>query len=77
MKEVLTDHVKTLVEEWTVKNADKILEFWKEVTDQNIVTYVEKIQSEKSNVQVKKMLENLMFQLNSERQKMGLPSIYL
>lgn len=77
MKEVLTEHVKTFVKEWTVENSDKILQHWKEVTDENIVSYVEKIQKEKINAEVKHMLSSFMTNFNNERVKMGLPYISL
>jgi len=77
MKEVLTEHVKTFVKEWTIENSDKIFQHWKEVTDENIVSYVEKIQKEKINADVKHMLSAFMNNLNNERIKMGLPHIYL
>lgn len=77
MKEVLIEHVKKLVEDWTVENSDKILEHWKEVTDQNIVTYVEKIQNEKVNGEVRHMLSKYIDLINVERGRMNLPYIYL
>lgn len=77
MRQVLKSHVEQLVKDWAVENADKILEHWKMVTDQNIVNYVEKIQNENANAQVKHMLSNLLNQLNQERAKMGLMNLYL
>lgn len=77
MRQVLKSHVEQLVKDWTVENADKILEHWKMVTDENIVKYVEKIQNERANAEVKHMLSNMLLQLNNERSKMGLTHLYL
>lgn len=77
MRQVLKSHVEQLVKDWAVENADKILEHWKMVTDQNIVNYVEKIQNEKVNSQVRDMLSKFLDQMNLERAKMGLTHIYL
>lgn len=77
MRQVLKSHVEQLVKDWAVENADKILEHWKMVTDENIVKYVEKIQNERANAEVKHMLSNMLLQLNNERSKMGLTHLYL
>ncbi len=77
MRQVLKSHVEQLVKDWAVQNSDKILEHWKMVTDQNIVNYVEKIQNEKANGQVKDMLSKLLDELNKERARINLPYIYL
>lgn len=77
MRQVLKSHVEQLVKDWAVQNSEKILEHWKIVTDENIVKYVEKIQNERANAEVKHMLSNLLIQLNNERSKMGLTHLYL
>lgn len=77
MRQVLKSHVEQLVKDWTVQNSDKILEHWKMVTDENIINYVEKIQNEKANGQVRDMLSKFLDQLNQERLKANLPYIYL
>ena len=77
MREVLQKEVKGIVDKWVTENGQMMLDYWKEVTDANLLNYVQKIQDERSTGQVKKMLESLLNQLNMERQKMGLGYLYL
>lgn len=76
MKELLQDSARQAVSDWIAKNTQVLADHWKQVLDQNILEYVQKMQDAKATAQVQLMLKPLLDDMNKQRQAMGLMPIY-
>lgn len=77
VRELLKDAARKAVEVWLVQNADKMLEYWKQVLDKGLMEYVQSLQSEQANVSIKAVLFPMLNKINEERMRAGMPSLYL
>jgi len=77
MSELLQESAKSACEKWLIENADVVTDYWTKVLDQNLLTYVQKIQAEQATTQVKNMLFQYVQKINEDRRRIGLSEIYL
>lgn len=77
MQGLLKESAKKAVEDWLVKNAEIVEEYWVKVMDQNLLAYVQGLQDQMATAQVRRSLNGLVSSLNEDRQKMGLPTLHL
>jgi hypothetical protein len=77
LREALQDSVKQYITDWTVENAEVVADYWRKVMDDNLLTYVQKLQDERATSQVKEALSGMIQVINQERASRGLPYLYL
>jgi len=77
LRESLESNVKEWIKTWTLENAEVVAEYWKKVMDENLLTYVQKLQDERATSQVKEALSGMMQVINQDRASKGLPYLYL
>lgn len=75
MKELLQESAKKAVDDWLVANAQMVADHWQKVLDENIVSYVTKIQEAKASANVRETLRGFIDEMNRQRSAMGLPYI--
>jgi hypothetical protein len=77
MRGLLQESARAAVQTWLTSHAEVMADHWKTVIDAGLLDYVQKIQNEIATTQVKAALGNLLNQMNTERQKMGLMPVFI
>lgn len=75
MRELLKDNAAKAVKDWMTENSEQVIDYWKQVMDNGLVTYVQKIQNQEANRHIESMLFNLIGNINQERSRMGMSHI--
>lgn len=73
MQGLLKDQAKQAVEDWIRENPEIVLDYWKKVCDDKLLTYVNAIMDERATASVKVALRGVLQTLNDERIQKGLP----
>lgn len=73
MRDLLKDHAAKAVQQWLEQNNDSLQQYWKDVLDENLVTYVQKLQAEAATRHIEKALSQWIEQVNQQRYSQGLP----
>ena len=71
MRELLQASAKKYLESWMVDNAEIIVDHWKKVIHDGLLTYVQKLQDERATQQIKSVLNVLLQPINAERARNG------
>ena len=77
MRDLLKDAARVAAESWVVENADVMAEYWKKVSDEGLLKYVQAIQEARATMQLRTGLGMLLAELNNERSRLNLPPIFL
>ena len=77
LREALQDSVKQYITDWAIENSDIVIEYWKKVMDENLLTYVQKLQDERATTLVREALSGMIQSINHDRTSRGLPVLYL
>jgi len=77
MQENLKEAASEAVKQWTIENAELLTEYWKKVTDEGLMKYVQKIQNEQATMILKSALKPMIDNINEQRFKSGLNMINL
>ena len=77
LRELLKPAAEKYAREWIDSNVELLAEHWREVLDQGILTYVQRVQDERATGLVRDALRPLLEQYNQARRNAGLPEIYL
>lgn len=76
MKQGMEAHVRKAVANWLVENADIMKAHWQKVLDESLLNYVQRLQSEAADTNIRAALKPIFDTLNDERSKAGLPYIH-
>jgi len=77
MQENLKEAASEAVKQWTIENAELLTEYWKKVTDEGLMKYVQKIQNEQATLILKSALKPMIDNINEQRFRSGLNAINL
>lgn len=77
MKEMLRPAVEKAVADWLVVNAEIVVDFWKRVMHDGVVTYVQDAMNERASRSIHDTLSRFVGEINEDRRRAGLPMIGL
>ena len=77
LRDALEASVRQYITDWTVENAEVVGDYWREVMDANLLTYVQKLQDQHATADVREALSVLLGKINHERAQRGMGMIYL
>lgn len=77
LRDALEASVRQYITDWTVENAEVVGDYWREVMDANLLTYVQKLQDQRASADVREALATLLGKINHERAQRGMGMIYL
>ena len=77
LRDALEASVRQYITDWTVENAEVVGDYWREVMDANLLTYVQKLQDQHATADVREALSVLLGNINHERAQRGMGMIYL
>lgn len=77
LRDALEASVRQYITDWTVENAEVVGDYWREVMDANLLTYVNKLQDQRATADVREALSVLLGKINHERAQRGMGMIYL
>jgi len=77
MQENLKEAASEAVKQWTIENAELLTEYWKKVTDEGLMKYVQKIQNDQATFILKSALKPMIDDINEQRFRSGLNAINL
>jgi hypothetical protein len=69
--------MEKLAREWVDANQQALIDNWKAIVDEGLMTYVENMQKAEANTQIAAMLKPLVDSLNNERSKLGMSFVHL
>ena len=77
LRDALEASVRQYITDWTVENGEVVADYWREVMDANLLTYVQKLQDQRASADVREALATLLGKINHERSQRGMGMIYL
>lgn len=77
LRDALEASVRQYITDWTVENAEVVGDYWREVMDANLLSYVQKLQDQRASADVRAALSTMLHQINEERASKGMSMIYL
>lgn len=75
MRDLLKDSAKEAVDKWLTDNPEIVIEYWKKVCDDKLLTYVNNIMDERATATVRASLRGMIDNMNAERSRAGMPLI--